>query len=219
LVLKFYMTPKIDKLISIASESILPQMPEQKATILKLAGTLADELYNLLLRKNGFFAFESALHVFPLGISTSRNVIDLETWNNSHLWRKGYDEMASKGLFFAEDIFGSQFCIIDSTIHLFDPETGGTEEIAADIESWADALLRDFEFLTGYPIAHDWQSLNGALPPDKRLLPKIPFVLGGEFSINNLYASDSVQGMRVRADMALQIRNLPDGGKVQLKIQ
>ena len=213
------MGTRINKLISIASESILPQVPVRNAPCLELAGTLADELYDLLLKKNGFFAFESALHVYPLGVSQSRKIIDLDTWNDLYLWRNCYTALAHKGLFFAEDIFGCQFCIIDNKVHSFDPETGETEELAADIESWADVLLEDYESLTGYPIAHDWQELNGLLPLDRRLLPKVPFILGGEFSIDNLYASDSIQGMRIRAEMALQLQKLPDGAQVQLKIQ
>jgi hypothetical protein len=213
------MSTQVDKLISIASESILPQAPKDEASVLMLAGTLANELHDFLLRKNGFFAFESALHVFPLGLSTSKNIIDLATWNECHLWRGSYDSVAEKGLFFAEDIFGCQFCIIDSIIHTFDPETGATEKLATNIENWADVLLRDYEFLTGYPIAHDWQEVNGPLPPNKRLLPKIPFVLGGKFSLDNLYLADSIEGMMVRSNISQQIQNLPDGTQIRLTIQ
>jgi hypothetical protein len=213
------MSPQVEKLLSIASKSILPQVPSREAPVLKLAGKLADELYDLLLKKNGFLAFESALHVFPLGMSTSKEVIDLAVWNEFYLWRGGYGLLAQQGLFFAEDIFGCQFCIIDSVVHSFDPETGATEELADNIESWADVLLKDYEFLTGYPLAHDWQKVHGSLPLNKRLLPKIPFILGGKHSLDNLYLGDSIEGMRSRSDISRQIQVLPDGAQVRLKIQ
>jgi hypothetical protein len=59
---------------------------------------------------------------------------------------------------------------------------------------------------------------NGSLPMNKRLLPKIPFVVGGDFAVENLYLVDSVQGMKVRANVAQQINNLPDGVKINIRV-
>jgi hypothetical protein len=50
-----------------------------------------------------------------------------------------------------------------------------------------------------------------------RLLPKLPFVLGGEYNLDNLYLANSVEGMRFRGSIARQIQNIPDGNKVVLK--
>jgi hypothetical protein len=49
-------------------------------------------------------------------------------------------------------------------------------------------------------------------------MPKIPFFLGGEHSISNLWVGDSVEGMRFKADLASQTRNSPDGSAVRLII-
>lgn len=78
--------------------------------------------------------------------------------------------------------------------------------------------MDDYNRHTGYPFAHEWQSRYGVLAENTRLTPKIPFVLGGEFSIDNLYMLDSVKSMRLRADLALQLLNLPDGASVRYKI-
>jgi hypothetical protein len=101
---------------------------------------------------------------------------------------------------------------------LFAPETGSLEYLADDIESCAQMLLSDYEVLTGYPLAHQWQKQNGQLPAGKRLLPKVPFVLGGEFVLDNLYLADAVEGMRFRADIASQIKDLPDGGQIRFNL-
>ncbi|HKJ51573.1 MAG TPA: SMI1/KNR4 family protein, partial [Gammaproteobacteria bacterium] len=68
------------------------------------------------------------------------------------------------------------------------------------------------------PLAHQWQVIHGQLPARKRLVPKIPFVAGGEFSIENLFLIDAVEGMKYRADIAIQIKDLPDGTQVKLNI-
>jgi hypothetical protein len=106
----------------------------------------------------------------------------------------------------------------DSKVYTFDPETGSLAYLANDIESWAQILLSDYEVLTGYPLAHQWQEQNRQLPAGKRLLPKVPFVLSGEFVLDNLYLADAVEGMRFRADIASQIKELPDGAQIRLNI-
>ncbi|WDU62104.1 DUF2625 family protein [Pseudomonas poae] len=206
----------LDKLLSNASSSLSEHEPEMLGQSRRLAGTLADQLLGMLCQRNGFYALESALHVFPT--HSSQNEIGIGDWNESALWRSGYKGLADGCLFFAEDVFGGQFCIKDSKVYTFDPETGSLEYLADDIESWAQILLSDYEVLTGYPLAHQWQKQNGQLAAGKRLLPKVPFVLGGEFVLDNLYLADAVEGMRFRADIASQIKELPDGAQIRLNI-
>ena len=90
--------------------------------------------------------------------------------------------------------------------------------MAKGLEEWADAILRDYRVLTGYPLAHQWQELKGAIAPGFRLVPKVPFVTGGKFEIENLYLLDAVTAMRARASFAVQIRDLPDGAKISFKV-
>ncbi|ELS32848.1 MULTISPECIES: SMI1/KNR4 family protein [Pseudanabaena] len=205
-----------EKLVSIGSHPLGEELPYLSQTLLDFASSLADDLYNLLSKKNGFLAFESALHVFPA--ENSSLIMTLETWNSDNLWRNNYGTLVKNCLFFAEDIFGGQFCIFEDKIYSFDPETGTKEFVANNIEQWAKAILSDYNVLTGFPLAHEWQKKNGNLPIDKRLLPKIPFVVGGDFVVDNLYSVDSVQGMKIRADIAQQIKDLPDGAKINIRV-
>ncbi|WP_347906102.1 SMI1/KNR4 family protein [Pseudomonas purpurea] len=206
----------LDKLLSSASSSLSEHEPEMLGQSRKLAGALADQLFGMLCQRNGFYALESALHVFPT--HSSQHEIGISDWNENALWRSGYKGLADGCLFFAEDVFGGQFCIKDNKIYTFDPETGSLEYLADDIEGWVIALTSDYEVLTGYPLAHQWQKQNGQLPAGKRLLPKLPFVLGGEFVLDNLYLADAVEGMRLRADIASQIKDLPDGAQIAFNI-
>jgi hypothetical protein len=49
-------------------------------------------------------------------------------------------------------------------------------------------------------------------------MPKVPFVLGGAFALDNLYAANTVESLRYRGDIAGQIRSLPDGTRIRLRI-
>ena len=172
-------------------------------------------LQALLSRKNGFYAFEGALHVFADG--DPGHEYGLEQWNSEASWRCEYEGLAG-GVFFAEDVFGAQFCLVDGVISSFDPETGTLESMARSLDEWASMILDDYPTLTGYPLAHEWQRAHGPLPRGHRLVPITPFVLGGAFAIENLHVLDAVEGMLFRASIARQIRDLPDGTAVRLEI-
>ena len=208
------MQSKLEKVLSIASPSLRPSIPEIPR-ILAEKGERGQELYGMLKMRNGFFAFESALHVFPLG---SGKGLGLERWNSESLWRSGYGRMAESLFFFAEDAFGHPFAIGNDSIVSFDPETGEIADLAPTLEVWATRILDDYAFLTGYQLIHEWQQENGPVLADYRLAPRIPFVLGGEYSLKNLYLADSLELMRFRASLARQIRDLPDGAPININI-
>jgi hypothetical protein len=169
----------------------------------------------LLELKNGFYAFEGALHVLP--DTGGPGEIGLHEWNSDALWKREYQGVADGVFCFAEDVFGMQFCLSSDAICRFDPETGASELVADTLEEWASALLRDYEVWTGHRIAHEWQVIHGPIPVGSRLVPVIPFVLGGEFSVQNCHLLEAVKGMKYRASIAVQIRDLPDGATVKLR--
>jgi hypothetical protein len=203
----------VKKLLSISSEPVAPK-PTALPKILE-SYPAGPELFHMLECKNGFYAFESALHVFPL---TSAVGMSLEEWNADSLWRSGYQDLAEGLLFFAEDIFQNQFSLSASGVLRFFSETGATAAMSDSIEGWAENILGDHKSTTAWPLASKGQAENGPLPTAKRLMPKIPFFLGGEYSIENLWAGDPIEGMRFKADLALQTRKLPDGSAVKLII-
>jgi hypothetical protein len=210
------MSANLDKLLWIAGEQLGPTITKIPDDIREQAGALASELEMLLVRKNGFYAFESALHLFPCNPGSGK--YDLVQWNSEELWRKDYGEPARGMLFFAEDLFGEQFAIKDGRIHRFHLETGESDEIASSIEEWAKLILDDKDLETGFSLGHEWQVRNGALPSGQRLSPVYPFVLGGSYDIDKLNAIDSLALMRFNADLANQVRNMPDGTQVELKV-
>jgi hypothetical protein len=173
------------------------------------------DLEEVLRIKDGFYAFDSALLVRPyINAQKPRGVVE---WNNTNLWKREYDEGLNQALFFAEDVFGGQFCIYQGRVHAFDPETGVFELIGDCLDDWASSILSDTNFRTGHSLARAWQSKYGSLPLGTRLAPKLPFILGGRYEIDNLAPVDEVEAVGFRLSIAKQIRDLPDGSKVILK--
>ncbi len=208
----------LDKLTTLGSKAIAAEIkPDEVREWLNLPLQQKEELLYLLGLKNGFYAFESALHVFPFSMIDCNNRQDLLRWNAPGLWRCEYGSDAENLFFFAEDILGYQFCFFDDRVGRFDPETGGVDDICRTLEEWASIVCEDFEFHTGYHIAHNWQAAKGPLQEGNRLVPIIPLITSeGSYELGNFYEVDAVTGMLSRAEFARQIKSVPDGGKIRI---
>ncbi|MDC0722493.1 hypothetical protein [Nannocystis bainbridge] len=180
------------------------------------AGARLAELELMYSLVNGFLAFDRALRVFPA--IPVHEAASLNSWNEPQNWRDYYGDLAKDLLFFADDVFGGQFCIKQNKVFAFDPETGDLEWLADDLEAWAAVLLDDTDNRTGRPLAVAWQARFGPLAPGQRLLPTRLFTLGGEFSLDNLTVKDATAGMRIRGPIAQKIHDLPDGAQLQFEI-
>jgi hypothetical protein len=206
----------VEKLLSISSDPLSRQAVTINLPDFSDYGQLGEQLAALLRQKNGFYAFESALHVFPA--AGYEKEMTLSRWNSFGLWRHEYGDLIGKVLFFGEDTFGDQFCLNDGQICSFDAETAELQVLGCDLEAWAKRILEEYGLLTGYPLVHKWQKRHGPLLIGTRLMPKIPFVLGGEYALENFYTLTSVSAMKSRGNLARQIKNLPDGTQVEFRI-
>lgn len=200
--------PNLSKLLSISIE--LPGERRSHPAVLP-SGRVGTELAELLERSDGLFAFESSLHI--RGARTGSG--GLAGWNDPKTWKYAYSGLADELFCFAQDAFGSQFAIQGETVVKFDAETADQEAMGTSLEDWAERVLSDFALFTGQPLAHAWQARYGALSEGQRLSPIIPFVLGGEFSVENLRAVSDVECLRALGSLAVQIRDLPDGALIQ----
>lgn len=208
--------PGVSELIAISTDALGTSVSRLDDIRCDVYPELLNELKQMLADRNGFYAFESALHVFPVDGSPPHS--GLKEWNSTNVWRFEYRDLAEGPLFFAEDVFGGQFCLLNGEVRSFDPETGEQAVLATSIDGWAKVVLADYAVLTGYPLAHEWQKANGPLSPGLRLVPKRPFVLGGEFEVSNLAAMDAALGMRSRGNLARQLRDLQDGTQVRYRV-
>jgi len=138
-----------EKLLSVCSSDISSEKG-QKVPAAFHDYPLVEDLINLLNKRNGFYGFESALHVFS--VETDGEEIGLIDWNDNSLWIDCYDDLARNAIFFAEDVFGGQFCIKKDGIYTFDPETSSFDYLAPDINEWCKNILEDYQVLTGYPL-------------------------------------------------------------------
>jgi len=209
--------PGIYKLLEISSKPLIVVFDETLGMQTLAEVRHKDELLKLLRIKNGFYAFESALHVFPLVMDDWFNSQDLVRWNSPTLWKQAFGKQAETLFAFAEDIFGYQFCSQGDQIVRFDPETGDTERICSSVEEWATLICNDYNFQTGYPVAKAWQIQHGPIAQGNRLVPIYPLISKeGSYDVSNFYEVDDLKGMLSRADFARQVRDVKDGQQVRI---
>jgi len=198
------------KIISISSEPIgmeLKNFPTENLWV-------PAEIQSMLKDKNGFYAFYSAIHVYP----SMDCIVSIENINQLDL-RKTYSSENEEITVFGQDIFGSQLCVSSETGYFrLDLETGERDKLGENLEELWNSILSDPEVETGYPLAEQWQIENGALPANYRLCPKIPFFMGGEYSTENLMAIHTLERIRLGIDIFHQTKNIPDGQQVVLKV-
>jgi hypothetical protein len=198
------MTPALGKLIEIGGAPFV-RGSKPVGDAVSRVGDIGASIAEVLARKNGFFCFESALRFFPS--STAESSLGISEWNSVDLWKGDYRSVADNIYCFAEEIFGRQFVVHDRKIAVFESETGSLEVVASSLEEWASKVLLDYNQMTGHPLAHEWQSIHGPLHPRHRLMAKRPFVLGGEYSIQNFVALDSVRIMKSLGNLAFQFHD------------
>ncbi|MFF4788221.1 hypothetical protein ACFY2M_00225 [Streptomyces sp. NPDC001276] len=177
-------------------------------------GSIGSELRRMLSERNGFYAFESALHVFA-SAGCMQSEYSIGSWNERKCWLEAYGALQPGLFFFAEDVFGGQFGTDGASIYSFNPETAAVTELGSSLSSWAERVLDDYAYLTGYPVAHEWQSRQGAILVRHRLIPRIPFVFGGTYSADNMILGESSVAMRYWGRSANSIVGVSDGSQLR----
>jgi hypothetical protein len=211
------MGPALQKLLEIGGAPFLSKDAHPTVAALDRFGEIGASINEVLRQKKGFFCFESALRFFPsVTVEASWGITD---WNEHDRWKVDFHGLADDIFCFAEELFGRQFVIFGGKVATFEPETGDLKIAASSIEQWASTILLDYDYMTGYRLAHEWQLEYGPLHPRHRLMAKRPFALGGEYSTANLASLDSLQIMKTLGNLAYQIHDLPDGAKIEFKVR
>jgi hypothetical protein len=199
----------IRKLLSIAGPAIGPVPTSEDL------GQIPDALGSMLAAKNGFVAFEGALLVLPA--SEVGPVPGINGWNASDGWRRRYSYCDSSIIFFAMDVFASQFGILRDMVYRLDVEAGDLNVHANSLEEWTGKMLRDYDYETGWSVAHDWQIRNRPLALNERLLPAQPFVLGGDYVVDNMRVVELREAMEWLGSLSEHVRVVPDGTVLTVK--
>ncbi|WP_254562857.1 SMI1/KNR4 family protein [Dyadobacter diqingensis] len=175
-----------------------------------------DSLYiEFIKASNGGFFYGKSLHMYSyVARDTEHDIVQL-----NKIIKDEFGDLTKNAFFFGQDLFGNQFGFLDNLVVLFNIETGDFEANGNSFYDWLQLLHEDGDYLTGESLLAAWESENGYLSIDDRLCPKKPFVVGGEYQIENLSALGIVKNLSYNSELAKQIHNLSDGTPIRFQIR
>ncbi|AEG01126.1 DUF1851 domain-containing protein [Methylomonas methanica] len=94
-------------------------------------------------------------------------------------------------------------------------------KVVAENRAELDALSRNQEFLADWymeALVTQARQALGPLPEDRKYHLVIPGALGGEYAISNIKTAPLVELVRFSGDIGRQIKDLPDGSQIELKV-
>jgi hypothetical protein len=94
-------------------------------------------------------------------------------------------------------------------------------EVVAETRADLDRISADQEFLRDWymrPLVEQARAKYGPLPDGRKYCLKIPSILGGEYGGDNVATISLVELIRASGHLAQQIKDLPVGTQVRLKV-
>jgi hypothetical protein len=119
---------------------------------------------------------------------------------------------------FGKDVFSNQYVFYTDGVGILYIESGEIEYISKDFDEWLSIIKDDMDYYTGLSLSTKWSKLNGKLKYNESLSPKTPFILGGEYEIENLYNQDSISNLIFFSNLAKQIYELPNGAQIKFDV-
>ncbi len=178
-----------------------------------------DVVYEDHIKQGGIHAYSRALRVF--GLTKDENAKNIMWWNEESTWKHGYREFFKNAWTFAEDVFGNQFMFDSKGVAWLDIETGELKFLCSTFSQWIKLINDDSDFYTGEPIARIWEEAYPEEPLTGmyHLCPVQLFVCKGDYTLENLWRSAAQGHMAMNASIAQQIKDLPDGTKIELTFE
>jgi hypothetical protein len=177
------------------------------------------DLAGLLRQINGFIQFQGGLHVRGACLEPAWHSLR-NAWDGEAAFHRLYAEIRPDDVPFAEDCLGDQFFLRDRRVWRLAAETGDVEAMGIGRLEFFEAVeANPTEFLSMNPLLQFEQD-GGRLEPDQLLSAYPPFCMtesaGGRVSFAAISAEER---RRFLADLAVQLRNVADGGRIEFRIK
>jgi len=179
---------------------------------------LPGELTGLLSRCNGYVAYHGGFHV--------RGACLTPAWHSLRYWWFG--DTALHRLFaavdpddipFAEDALGDQYLLRAGSVHRLSGETGEIRSLEVNLTEFDKEVRKDpIGYLSLAPLVR-FRKDGGSLQPGQLLSVYPPFVFKESASGVCYQAVSAEERIPALADLARQLRDVPDGTEVTIRVE
>jgi hypothetical protein len=176
----------------------------------EILSELPHELFNLLSEINGFILYRGAVHVRGACISPEWHSLRT-AWRGPQAFHVLYEHVRPSDVPFAQDQLGDQYLLREVGVCHLAAETGEVESFCESLRIFLQRVEEGVEDFLNVGLKH-------TMEPGQLLLANPPFCFRestAHASLNPLAATDVVA---FHADLARQIRDIPEGGHVSLTI-
>jgi hypothetical protein len=171
---------------------------------------LPPELVRILSDTNGFILHDGALHVRGASITPEWHSLRVALREPS-AFHTIYENVHATDIPFAQDQVGDQFLLRDGRVLRLSSETGDIEPLADSLDEFFSRVAADIEGFLNAGLGHTMQ-------PGQLLLAFPPFVFQESGAGASLKAVRAGEVILFHADLARQIRDIPDGGQIKIKV-
>jgi hypothetical protein len=183
----------------------------------ELLGRLPTNLAGLLEQINGFIQFGGGLHV--RGACREPDWHSLRAaWDGEAAFWRLYPEVRETDVPFAEDCLGDQFLLRDGVVHKLAAETGDVESLGVGLWQFFEAVAANpVGYLSLHPLLQH-QHEGGSLEPGQLLSAYPPYCTNESADGVSLEAIPAGERRQFLADLAAQLRDVPDGRSVKFRV-
>jgi len=189
--------------------------PLDNNLFIRLSKEIVDqEYFSFIKMRNGGFFCNYGIQFYS--VSDKADFQSIFYLND--LIRNEYGSITSDMFFIGQDIFGNQFGMNKTGCYLFNIETGDIKFLAKYFDDLLEVIYHNLSYYSGMELIAEWVKRNNKFTASDRFTPKIPFVLGGDYTIDNIYSMNSILNIRYNANIAKQVHNIPDGTNFKIEI-
>ena len=176
----------------------------------ELLDELPAELRAVIANLNGFIVHHGAIHFRGCVEQPAWHSLR-EAWHGPHAFHRLYPGILETDVPFAQDQVGDQYLLRGKEVFHLDAETGEVGRFDADLESFLSGIADDIaEYLN--------VGLDHQLPPGFLLHAHPPFCVAESGQGTSLRPVPAKELILFHADLASQIRDVPDGAKVKFTV-
>ncbi len=171
---------------------------------------LPKEILQVLHLDNGFVVESGLFHFRGACLSPTWHSLR-EAWKGEAAFHRLYEQLNESDIPFGQDQFGDQYCYREGKVICLRAETGEVELFNPSFEQFLLKLKGNLEPYLNVSKQH-------TLSPGELLFVYPPFCFqesGKEAGMKAISASEVIA---FHADLARQLANIPEGGKIELKL-
>src|SRR3954462_7466996 len=181
---------------SIDDIEILPELPSELTLILRDV--------------NGFILHGGAVHFRGACLKPDWHSLRA-AWRGANAFHVLYEEVRPSDIPFAQDQLGDQFLLRDGAVLRLRAETGEVEPLAESLEDFLSKISSDIEGFLNVGLQH-------VIEPGQILQAYPPFCAQESAEGVSLRPLPAAETILFHADLAKQIREVPDGGTIEFKV-